>query len=245
MKLKKTVKFSLSTYKKPLFIYYSIIIGCLLVGLLAMNLNTDHTVKIGGLELTTIIFVFVMGLTSFRSELYLYLQNGISRKTACISYFITAVVVTLFMAFVESMCYTIIGKNSTFQSAFLQVYTEMSNRNFLYIVATSFLWNFFVYFAASIVGYCIAALYYRMNRVLKLSVSIGVPVTFLIILPLIDEYLAKGAIGDFAKRAALFIVGVNGTTYHPIHWMIFCLIVTLLSEGISYRLVKEAVIKSK
>ena len=73
------------------------------------------------------------------------------------------------------------------------------------------LFNFATYFMAMCLGYLITVVFYRMSKVGKIIVGAGVPVLFLIVLPIVDEMLFTGLISyhvsNFVAKALGLTVG--------------------------------------
>ena len=77
MKLKSIVKYNLSSLKNSIIIYYSIFITvCVTSALLSKNGNISSS----GIELSSVIFIFVAGLNLFKENFYFMKSNNVSRK---------------------------------------------------------------------------------------------------------------------------------------------------------------------
>jgi len=116
------------------------------------------------------------------------------------------------------------------------LYGEYSNniRNF----SVSVLLCFFVYIAITNIGFFITTLYYRMNKVQKITVSIGVPVLLTIILPLADTWLLNGAIfNSFAGIAKVAFI-------NPFMCMLPCFVLFGLISVLNWLLVRKAEVKN-
>lgn len=247
MKIKKTVVFNLRNMKKAIFIYYAIVFASFLIVALCNCFRADYynDITMSGVELMTSIFLFVCGLSSFRSDLLLSLQNGVSRKTILLGYLISSSIIAVIMGTVDSTFYTILNKTSFVKSGFMQLYEEF-DCNIVVLFFITFAWYAFLYLCSTLFGYVIAALYYRMNKSLKLIVSIGVPGFFLIVLPFLDEYVVPDyEIWTRFIQLLSFMIGNNGTSDRPWNWMISCLLLSTIFAIFSYLLVRRADIKNK
>ncbi len=245
MKLKQTVAFNLRNLKKPVIIFYIIVFTSFSLVALWNNLSTDNSyITFGGLELTTCITLFVFGLSLFRSELFICLQNGISRKTALLGYLISSSIMAVIMGFIDAVFYSTFNGNGFSSSLFIQLYAQL-DYNKLSLLFVSFAWNVFLYLCLTLFGYFLAVLYYRMNKSLKLIVSIGVPIFIIVVLPILDELVVNYAIRDFLKRFIRIMVGTYGGSIQPWNWMLSNLFLSILFTFFSYLLIRRADIKSK
>ncbi len=62
-------------------IYYSILIGFLLLILIEKFTSRNSNVQSSGIEMSTAIFIFIMALNSFKSPFYFSQGNNISRNS--------------------------------------------------------------------------------------------------------------------------------------------------------------------
>jgi len=68
MKLQATIKYQVSETIKPILIFYTVLLALLFIPTLLRG-----TIEFRGTELATAIFIFVIGLNSFRSS-FLFAQ---------------------------------------------------------------------------------------------------------------------------------------------------------------------------
>lgn len=145
----------------------------------------EGSFSVSGMESAVMIFLFVSGIVLFKQNLYLGFANGISRKTTFVSTVLigaTYSVALMIAYYIISVLGTsalslIIAKDLSLLVDFVTVPTFIQN------VVSAF--NFFVF------GLFIGGLYYRMNKPLKIIVSVGVPITLFVILPATLGYLSS------------------------------------------------------
>lgn len=246
MSVRSAVKYQIDESKKPLVIFYSIIYAIMIISILSINTlsGNEAQVRIGGLEAASMIFIFIAGLNSFKETFRMFLQNSLSRKTLFISFVLSIISVSAFMALIDSINAIIAGSITRYQSAFMQLYGQRytGNSSNIQMIIEGFLWYTFAYLFLAMLGYFITILYYRMNSVMKLVVSIGVPSLFIIILPYIDGTFAGGAIfnaiGSFFKTAWGYRNGFN-----PYYSIVTCTLLSAVFAGFSYLLIRRATIK--
>ena len=81
MKLKAAVRYYLNDFKRPVIIYYGVLMTLFVLQLVISALLKVRNPSSGGMEFATTIFLFVVGLNAFKAPFRLFLQNGLSRKT--------------------------------------------------------------------------------------------------------------------------------------------------------------------
>lgn len=194
MKFKAALKYQLSSMTRPLIVFYVVIYSLLILMTVLQLTSTvdDGNVSFGGMDFASVIFLFVTGLNSFKSTFHLMLANGVSRRTMFHSFSVMALPLAAGMAIIDTINGIIFSNVYNYQSMFKQFYrlryvTEGPAGNSVQVVAEGVLWMFFLYASVAMIGYLITTLYYRMNKPLKLVVSIGVPVFLIILLPIIDN----------------------------------------------------------
>lgn len=242
MKLKSAFKYQLYEFKKPMQIYYLVIY--LLFIFFGISTLSSINNGFGGMEYASIVFIFICGLNSFKDDFKMFLQNGLSRKTLFISFTYSMVLVSVIMALIDSINGAIASAIFRYDSMYMQLYqlryTGMGN-GFLKL-SEGLLWYIFAYAMVGMVGFFITVLYYRMNKGLKLLVSIGVPSLIFVVLPMYDSYFTKGAIFRSIGSFFSFAWGYkNG--YNPYFSMVTCTLISVLFGTLSYLLIKNAQVK--
>ncbi|QNU67981.1 hypothetical protein EHE19_005935 [Ruminiclostridium herbifermentans] len=243
MRLKSVVKYNLYDIRYGVMVYYIVIAA--LMGLLIFMRQTG-LVRIGtsgfvsGAEASA-IFLFVCGLNSFK-QIYLYLStNGITRKTQFYGFLISSVIISAGMAFIDTASTNIINIFMNYRPMFYQLFNQFTVESSQFLITImSFLWNATVNLLAFVIGYLITTLYYRMSKILKIIVSVGVPSFFIIGFPMLASYLYKiGYINEFTA-AIKFLIDGNG---NPIVNVIIIVLEIAIVAGLSYLLVRKAPVK--
>lgn len=249
MSIKSAVKYQFIEMKKAVMVYYAVIYAIYILLIVSLGLYVSGEVdgnSIGGMEFSTVIFIFILGLNSFKESFRMFLQNGLSRKTLFKSFILSATFVSIFMAFVDIVNGIVVNIISNYKSMYLQVYggrySETTSLATIYL--EGFFWSVFLYIAFAMLGYFITILYYRMNKQLQIIVSIGVPVFWIILFPLIDYNLAKGALSLGIKNFIIFTTGFkNGI--NPYYFITSSIIGTIILGILSYILMQKAVGKKQ
>lgn len=245
--MKSAMIYQISEMKKPLLIYYAIIFFLLLASFLTtevfLHISANGT-TINGIEISSMIFIFVCGLNSFKEPFRMFLQNGLSRKTLFLSYICSLLPVSGVMAIIDTSIGAIGRSLGSYQSAFHEFYRQYFPAVGPGQVFVGFALSLLLYTTSALTGYFITSLYYRMSKGLKLLVSIGVPVLLIIVLPIVDMGYANGVISRSIGEILLLASGVKAG-YNPLYPLGSCIILSSVLAGLTYLLQRRAVIKEQ
>lgn len=254
MRIKPALMFRFDEFKKVVLIYYlvvAIVYGFLLLattdsGFIFTNIDSQGTtrVSISGIEMSAIIFLFVLGLNSFTEPFKMFLQNSLSRKTIFTSFVLVATCAGIGIGFINSIINLLLSGVERYGTIFQLIYGSRyaDSPNSLAYYFEEFLWSSLIYISVLIIGFLLAALYYRLNRLLKYIISIGVPVFFLVGLPVLDVTLANGNIHKSILQSIIYSFGISNG-FNPYYAVITFLILSIILCAISYLLIRRAVIK--
>lgn len=243
MKQKAAVRYQLRSYRNPILIFYGIIllVYVLLSTIVKVQIFIeDQDLTMNGLNIASVIFLFVCGLNSFKEDFNFFLQNGVSRRTQFTALCLIQPVVAVVMAAVDSFIARLIALFLPCESLFGMIYGGSLEAGFSgFLLQTA--WMFCLYLFALVLGYLITVLYYRMGTTLKVLVSVGVPVFCALVLPLLDA-ICGNRISGLLVQAAKTVFGLqNGPK--PLIGMLFLLACTAVC-GIFVRLLqRRAVLK--
>lgn len=254
MILKTAYKYQLADYKKPIAIYYGIIAAIislvfffgLSVRIFSGSTSTSSTLQIGAMDATTAVFLFVMGLNSFRESFFMLLQNGISRKTFFMTRFISSSVAAVIMAAIDNLL-VLVGKGLFSVNEKLQIETlveQLYNRGpnppgLLQSFFRGTVFDLLMYLAVISLGFFITIIFYRLNQTGKVLIAAGLPVTLFVILPMV--IYAKPAIGTALSKFLNLAFGIS--TANPYAAMLTFAIITLLLSLASWPILRRAVVK--
>ncbi len=243
MRLAPSLKYQLSSIKWPVIIYYIVIYSlALLLGITFFafrNINLD--MRFGGIDASSMIFLFVVGLNAYKSTFHMFCSNGISRKTLFVSFAAAAAILCAGVALIDTFNSLILSQLIEYQPAWTLAFEARYASSGTLMYAEGFLNMFFKNLACIMLGYFITTAFYRMNKPLKLAVSIGVPVFFFILLPIIDAQLFSGEIFRFFASVAAFCSGrLSGSPYVA---MGMDLAFAAVSGLIAYLLSRRATVK--
>ncbi|MDO4552025.1 MAG: hypothetical protein Q4C22_00655 [Bacillota bacterium] len=218
MNLTASYKYQLMDHKNAIIIFYAVFAVLFLLSLTFLATSTSLVVtdgeesletywegggqsQVSGIEAAGVIFLFVMGLCTFKEPFKMLAQNGVSRKTLMAGKLLTMVSVAAFMAVADkliglglALLSRMSGQHIIYRTLYESVYPgragEVSAAGFQ---AESFLYAFVLYLAAMAAGYFLTLLFYRLPKGGKIAVGVGVPV-FVMVYPLMDLLLTGGQV---------------------------------------------------
>ncbi len=249
MNFKAAHRYQLMEYKKSVMIYYLVLALVFLFFGVMISVGEDSGfVSTGGIEISSVIFLFVVGLNSFKETFLMLMQNGISRKTMFLSRIAAMGVLCTVMMVIDRFVVGIItplANNSTsfrISGMYEQMfYNRAKDLNFVQKNLEGVIFTLCFYIASMAVGYFITTAYYRMNKAVKLAVSVGVPVGLFFVLPIVDATIAKGKFSEFLNFLAGDVFGMNKEL--PFRFTISCIVSACIFFGLSWLLIRKAVDK--
>ncbi len=248
MKLKSIVKYNINSFKNSIIIYYSIFITiCVLSAILSGNGNISSS----GIEISSAIFLFVVGLNSFKENFYFMKSNNVSRKDFLYGTAISMIPVVLCMSIIDIIINRIYNMFVKCPTIYDMGYTSISNNQWYNSIdwiqsnSVGTLFNTFTFHAslclASIsLGFLITIIYYKCNSVMKVVVSVS-PVAISILGSAIGM-VYPNIINNINKLIAIMF-GINtGNSYAAVLTFIVSFIVFI---GLARLLTKKAIIKQR
>jgi hypothetical protein len=197
MRIKSAYKYQLNELKRPAIIYYGIIVVLCILVVVAKKI-WDFDGSFSGFDAATIIFLFVCGLNAFKAPFHMFIANGISRKAMFLSSIAAFATAAVGMAMVDSVIGLGMSALTPYASAFSFQYGEWYGlfagaRETCPMIVGGFVWRTVSYMTAALIGLFLTTAYYRMNKPVKLLVSIGVPVLLFVVWPIVDATSFGGA----------------------------------------------------
>lgn len=247
MKSFKFAKYNMKSSLKPIITYYCIFIGVVTVIEMISKFSGGKGYS-SGVEFSAVIFLFVLGLNSFRENFYFAQANNISRvdyfKATAISILplglamavldvITNRVYNLFRA-----CPTIYDMSyNNFTGAYLNMEVWIQSNSIETIFGTiTFLFAFYI--VAFAIGLLITLIYYKCNKTMKILVSLSPLAILAIVISIAKNY------PRFDEQVVIFInniLGIYSKNSYTAVLTFTCLFI--ISMAFVYMLVRKAVVK--
>jgi len=237
MKLQSTIKYQVSETIKPILIFYTILLALLFIPTLLRG-----TIEFRGTELATAIFIFVIGLNSFRSSFLFAQANGVSKRTQFKAFILSILTISMILALVDTAYTNLFASILPVSSLFSMIYGQgyILSLSPVALLSINLIWNFLMYGMCAMLGYFVNLVYYRSGLIMKLIVSIVPPIFVIVVLPymaLINPVYSQGI-----QRFAALALGLYNSPNPTWSMLTFGLFFTVFSLG-SFMLMRRAPIK--
>lgn len=250
MNIKASYKYQLADHIKSIVIFYGVILAILLLTMVTITGTGESSDgSLGGMDISTAIFLFVAGLCAFKEPFLMLMQNGVSRKSIFLSRIYTSLTVSLFMALLDKVIYSIgkaiaaLNSHFRFSALYEMVYNKTAAHENTFLLQTNILiLDFLTCVTFVSVGYLIAILFYRMNKAGKIAIGAGVPVGLFVVLPILDSALFNYSIVSTVTRFVDFAFGLS--TANPYAAMITFAVSSALLWALTWLMLRKAVVKA-
>lgn len=195
MKELKMAKFQVLGTIPTVSVYYALFLS-FIAFLVLMSVNPNAGFTSSGLEMSSAVFIFIVGLNSFKESFKFSQANNISRKTFFKGVIMGMIPITLSMSIIDLIInrfYNIFVHCPTnfdmiygsfrdtgmrYAGSNVVAWTQANDFSTLFGTIT---WQFAVYSSFFLLGILISLIYYRSNKLLKVLVSV-VPVILITLL---------------------------------------------------------------
>lgn len=239
-KSNKICKYQLKTSVKATFIYYSILIGILLIVLVEKIVDKDNNIHFSGVEISTAIFIFVAALNSFKSTFYFSQGNNVSRKTFIkgnIKYGLIMSAILSVIDIVLNRVYNIFTICPTnFHTIYGKIIFNQDNKQWQWAQTShissflqAYIWYFALYAFLFMLGLSITIIYFRLNKLGQVIISI-IPVIIIVLINELHRYIPDAVFTFF-----------QDTFQNPYRATMMFIILAILGMIFQYMLIKKAV----
>lgn len=236
MNLKAAVRYYADVYGKAILWCYAIVYGIMLLVLCLNWVLGGQTTISAGLDMTSAVFFFVLGLNAFKGTLRLFIQNGLSRRTLWLGFICVALAGSVAMAILDALTMLLWTRIQANSAVFAYVYP--GNTTFV-----NMLWGAALYFALTCTGFSITSLYYRLSKEFKILVSILVPVLLFMVLPIVDALLTQVQLMQGLLDFCLKAMGLGTQTPNALRAVGTFLGVSVIAMGLGYLFTRRAALK--
>lgn len=247
MNVKTAYKYQLANHRKAIIEFYLIILSITLLFLLIWN-GSGRT-SINGIDGMSPIFLFVIGLWSFKEPFHMMIQNGISRKSMFIGKLLTMLSVGIGMALIDKgilllgkLGSGISGDKLIFLSLYEQIYiTHVEKITTFQMHVEGLVFNMLLYLSFIAMAYFITTLFHRLTNFSKIIISVGVPIGIFVVLPIVDTTIANSKLLPGISKIVDFALGT--TNQNPYHAIITFISMCMVFSALSWLLLKRAEVK--
>ncbi len=204
MQIYSSFRYLLCSHKKDLLYYYIILVGIQLLALfvaapftLANPESSDMVItSTNGITAISCIFILVAGICSFRENFSMALQNGVSRRSLLLGRLCASAALCLILAVLDEASTLLLrlmdllpGVQTSSHSLLETIFTLELSPTLAALASVPF--SFCILLAFWGLGYFISILFYRLNKLGKLLVGVGIGFLFLVGLPGIFELYSR------------------------------------------------------
>lgn len=215
MNLKPILRYQLLQYRNAFFGFYSMIYGFMVLVLILKYARTSAGGQASGsgLEGMTMLACAIGGIALFKDAFRFFTSCGVSRRRLFCSFTAATAISSAAVSLLDMVNAVVLSNFTdyrTFYASMLSgsfVVTDKRNEissvvSFTFpLLMKNWLWCLLADFALGMLGFLIAALYYRMSKPVKILVSVGVPAFFLVCIPLLDANVTHNSFGRFFMAA--------------------------------------------
>ncbi|MCX7657347.1 MAG: hypothetical protein N2Z57_01595 [Oscillospiraceae bacterium] len=229
---------------KSVIVFYIVMLALFMIDLI-MNIifGDGKNSEFSGIEVIASIFFLVSGIFCFKANLKMAFANCVSRRTEFISTMLSSATYAFIMVFLNAGMVLLFSTTSNSEFAFNQMYSDYAFANGFIKFLTWFLYEFLSLFSSFAAGYFIGALYYRMNKGLKIAVSVGVPTILLIGMPIAIGFFGPDSI--FVKAITACMDFLIRTVANPYGAILISLLSIVVLEILAFLLIRKAPIKEQ
>lgn len=194
MKIKSVVKYLINDFIKGYLGFAGAILLVIHLGMILVVATGDEGM-LGGIEFSTVIFMLIVGIISYRENISMSIQNGVSRITYFVSMVITFVLFALTGSCVDTLycalgnAYESVIEGFIYDSTFEQLFMVEGEVPGLTDYLKEFVMQFSFEFGALSLGLLIGAGVYRLNKVMKFVIPAAIYILGFIVIPFADYAL--------------------------------------------------------
>lgn len=231
---KNATKYILNDFKKGMLIFYTVILAITLIMMFSYFKfsNPNNQISFGGFGFSTVIFLFVSGLNSFKTNFKFMQANNVPRKRLYTSTIVSFLLVAGFMALIDVALNRVLNQIFPYEGLVDAIY---HNNFFL----AEFIWSFSLFTVALSGGWLITMIYYRCNKIMKIIISVA-PVFLIVLLGYINSF-TRGAVVSFINTFMVTLFDL--TNLNPFVSAFNIFILTAVVLGLCYLLIRRAPIK--
>lgn len=254
MKVKSIVKYNLSSLKNSILIFYFIFISvCILLTMLSYKSN--GTISSSGIELSSAIFIFVVGLNFFKENFYFIKANNLSRRSYFYGTILSMIPISIGMSLIDiilNRIYNIFVNCPTNYDMMYTNYINISNyanngwvqSNSLGTLFNTFLFQTSVYLLVFLLGFVITMIYYKCNKLMKTIISI-IPILLIIMFDM-GFYIIALRFPYLTGKIAEGLFYILGILPRNVYMTISTFsIISVVLAIVSYLLIRKMTIKEK
>lgn len=136
------------------------------------SMQEDNSFNASGLEGSTAIFLFVLGLNLFKTSFKFLSANGVTRRRFFRENTLAIMIIAALLTIIDTIMGATFKLLGHYQPLYEQIYGNITLLN-------GIVWAFAYYLTAIMLGWFITMLYYRSSSLLKIVISISPAIVFI------------------------------------------------------------------
>lgn len=219
------------------YFYFIMTIVILIMLYLNYRIITEGNgdITFGGLGFSSLIFIFILGLTFFKTEFNFLQANNITRR----NFFKAALISSAAAAFIMALITSLV--NQLFLMSLPGFYFDWVEG--IYKTNSMFAnlaWSFGLYIMVIVLGWLIAMVYYKLDKTMRIVISF-LPVALILLISAADNS-SGGAFIDLIGNGFRFLFALD--TLNPYLSAINMTALAAMFSGLAYMLIRRLELKS-
>lgn len=248
MKYLNMVKYRLFDIKDSFIIYY-IIILMIQLGKCIIIIKNKVTMAVPEVFIATAIFLFVCGLNSFKQQFKLLMQNGFSRQSIHWG-FVAFLPIAIILSLVDYLIYSIqffvcriATSNTILTTNIVNPFNFSENYSPAKTLVVSIILMAVLYAATLSFGYMVSALFYRLHKVGKILIAVGIPAAIVFTSAMASISENGALLIYFARSMFLGSPYTDNAPFYVMHFICVLALYIILCLSASHLLIRKATIK--
>lgn len=236
-KLGTVIHYECATAIKYIGIFYVIVFAVVSLLSAIVFVSSGNTDKIGtnALEMSSIIYVGVLGVLGFKEDFKMLIQNGFTRKYIFLSTFSLFAFASGFMALVDTIVGNVLHTLSgDYDSVFGGLY------GYDHPVLMNWLWLFLVYMLVCCMFYLVILVINRIGKQASMLTGIALGLMIVLIIPVLFRFVLPGDVADQITESLVKVIGFMADgTINFIYPVLFLILAAGILSACSYCVIRK------
>ena len=168
--LKSTYKYIINSLYKGLLLFYLVLMGILVTTIIISSFSSSGNVL--GLELASVIVLFIFGFFIFKEIFHFVVSNSVSRKTMFIGLMLSFLSIALVMSIIDYILALILMIGDFFANEYTSLYDQtffdkslisLSGFDFITRTLGCMIFTMAMYFVMLLIPFVISTVFYRLS----------------------------------------------------------------------------------
>lgn len=245
--MKLAAKYYLKSLQNSFLLSFGIILGlslsfCIFCQFVPI---TYVEYRFSSIEFTSMLFTLVSGVISFHEAFRFFQQNSTTRKSQFMGWTVSLLALSVAEGILAVVSNRFLGLFFRYLGMFDQLYQPLqASTNGALFLVQELLWVCMICLFLGWAGFAITLLYYRLSKMGKILVSILVPGTLFILLPIADHSLLRGGYAWLLEKAGMLMTGYLPGGIYPMVPVAAALVCSAVLAVLSWLMMRRAEVRS-